>query len=174
MKIKKIIPVILLTILLTSCKKTQIEKPIKENYLSSNIETVEIYDMEYNEIKKLPRGTKVQELEKVETEEQNYIKIKLGEEEFLVKEENLNEKIVQEEELYVRTPCTLYETEDGKILSQLNKGDKLEIIGYNKLDENGKVDMYKIKNSNEEGLVYEKYLTQNEEEANKNYDNGYY
>ena len=174
MKIKKIIPVILLTILLSSCKKTQIENSIKENYLSSNVETVEIYDMEYNEIKKLPRGTKVQELEKIETEEQNYIKIILDEEEYLVKEENLNEKIVQEEEIYVRTPCALYENEEGKILSQLNKGDKLEIVGYNKLDETGRVDMYKIKKENNEGFVYEKYLTQEESEATKDYDNGYY
>ena len=174
MKIKKIITVILLTTLLTGCKEKIEEKPIIYNYLSSNTEKVMLYDMEYNEVKKLPRGTKVQELEKVETEEQAYIKIKIDEEEFLVKENNLNENIVQEKELFVRTPCTIYENEDGKILGQLNKTDKLEITGYNKIDESGKVDMYKIKIDDKTGYVYEKYLTQDETEAKKNYDNGSY
>jgi len=174
MKIKKIIPVILLTILLTGCKNKVEEKPIVYNYLSSNTEQVMLYDMEYNELKKLPRGTKVQELEKIETEEQTYIKIKIDEEEFLVKENNLNENIIQEKEIFVRTPCTIYENEDGKILGQLNKNDKVEITGYNKIDEFGKVDMYKIKVDDKEGYVYEKYLTQEEAEAQKNYDNGSY
>ena len=135
---------------------------------------VKLYDMNYTEIKELPRGTKVQELEKVQNENETYIKIKYEDQEYLVKEENLNEDIVQEKEIYVRTPSILYENEDGKILSQLKKGDKLEITGYDKLDVTGKVNMYKVKQDGIEGYVYEKYLNQNEQEALKNYDNGYY
>lgn len=171
MKVKKIITLLLLTILLSSCKKQIVEKTIKENYLSSNKQEVTLYDLEHNEIKKLPRGTKVEELDSVDEE---YIKIKINEEEYLVKKENLNENIVLEKEIYVRTPSILYEDENGKILGQLNKGEKLEIIGYDKIDESGKVNMYKIKYNEQEGFVYEKYLNQNEEEALKNYDNGYY
>ena len=171
MKVKKIITLLLLTILLSSCKNKPIEKPIKENYLSSNIKEITLYDLEHNEIKKLPRGTKVEELDSVDEE---YIKIKINEEEYLVKKENLNENIVLEKEIYVRTPSILYEDENGKILGQLNKGEKLEITGYDKIDESGKVNMYKIKYNEQEGFVYEKYLNQNEEEALKNYDNGYY
>lgn len=169
---KKIITVIMITILLTACKTVE-EKPIIENYLSSKNEMVKLYDLEFNEVKKLPRGTKVQELEKVQNEEETYVKIKIGEEEYLVKEKYLNEEIVQEKNIYVQTPCILYENEDGKILSQLNKGDNLEIIGYDKLEE-GKVNMYKVKINDKEGYVYEKYLDQSLEEAQKNYDNGYY
>ncbi len=171
MKIKKIITLLLLTTLLASCKKKVEEKPIKENYLSSNIQQVALYDLEYNEVKKLPRGTLVQELDSID---ENYIKIKINEEEYLVKKENLNENIIQETEIFVKTPCILYEDLEGKILSQLNKGDKLEITGYDKIDESGKVNMYKVKLQDKEGYVYEKYLNQNEEEALKNYDNGYY
>jgi len=171
MKVKKIITLLLLTILLSSCKKQIVEKTIKENYLSSNKQEVTLYDLEHNEIKKLPRGTKVEELDSVDEE---YIKIKINEEEYLVKKENLNENIVLEKEIYIRTPSILYEDENGKILGQLNKGEKLEIIGYDKIDESGKVNMYKIKYNEQEGFVYEKYLNQNEEEALKNYDNGYY
>lgn len=169
---KKIITVIMITILLTACKTVE-EKPIIENYLSSKNEMVRLYDMGFNEVKKLPRGTKVQELEKIQNEEETYVKIKIGEEEYLVKEKYLNEEIVQEKNIYVQTPCILYENEDGKILSQLNKGDNLEIIGYDKLEE-GKVNMYKVKINDKEGYVYEKYLDQNLEEAQKSYDNGYY
>ena len=171
MKIKKIITLLLLTILLTSCKNKTIEKRVVENYLSSDIQEVTLYDLEFNEVKKLPRGTKVQELDPVD---ETYIKIKLNEEEYLVKKENLNENIVQEKEIFVRTPCIIYEDLEGKILGQLNKGDKLEITGYDKIDETGKVFMYKVKYNEKEGFVYEKYLNQSEEEALKNYDNGYY
>lgn len=170
---KKILTILLILTFLTACTKKQ-EKPIKENYLSSNTIQVKLYDMNYTEIKELPRGTKVQELEKVQNENETYIKIKYEDQEYLVKEENLNEDIVQEKEIYVRTPSILYENEDGKILSQLKKGDKLEITGYDKLDVTGKVNMYKVKHDGIEGYVYEKYLNQNEQEALKNYDNGYY
>lgn len=170
---KKILTILLILTFLTACTKKQ-EKPIKENYLSSNTIQVKLYDMNYTEIKELPRGTKVQELEKVQNENETYIKIKYDDQEYLVKEENLNEEIVQEKEIYVRTPSILYENEDGKILSQLKKGDKLEITGYDKLDVTGKVNMYKVKHDGIEGYVYEKYLNQNEQEALKNYDNGYY
>ena len=170
---KKILTILLILTFLTACTKKQ-EKPIKENYLSSNTIQVKLYDMNYTEIKELPRGTKVQELEKVQNENETYVKIKYDDQEYLVKEENLNEEIVQEKEIYVRTPSILYENEDGKILSQLKKGDKLEITGYDKLDVTGKVNMYKVKQDGIEGYVYEKYLNQNEQEALKNYDNGYY
>lgn len=171
MKVKKIIVLLLLTILLSSCKNKLIEKTIKENYLSSNKQEVILYDLEHNESKKLPRGTKVEELDPVDEE---YIKIKINEEEYIVKKENLNENIVQEKEIFVRTPSIIYENQEGKILSQLNKGDKLEIIGYDKIDDSGKVNMYKVKYMDTKGFVYEKYLNQNAEEALKNYDNGYY
>ena len=166
---KRILTILLTTILLTACTKNK-ENQIKENYLSSNTPKVKIYDTNYNEIKELSRGTKVQELQ----QQDDYIKIKIENEEYLVKKENLNENIVQEKEIFVRTPCILYEDENGKILSHLKKGEKLEITGYDKINNNGKVNMYKIRTDDKEGYAYEKYLNQEEQEALKNYDNGYY
>ena len=61
---------------------------------------------------------------------------------------------------------------DGKILSYLTKGQKLEIIGYDFIKD-GNVNMYKVK-TEKVGYVYAKYLNQDEVEANKYYDNGYY
>lgn len=169
---KKKIFIIILLIILTGCTKKQ--EIIKENYLSSTEQNVELYDENYNKIKELTRGTKVIEKEKIENEDETYIKIIYEDQSYLVKEQNLNENIVQEKNIFVRTPCILYENEnDGKIISSINKGEQLEIIGYDKL-ENGKVNMYKVKHKDKEGYVYEKYLNQNEQEALKNYDNGYF
>ena len=160
---KIIIPLLLI---LTACSTKQ---EIKENYLAGTEPLVKLYNENYEQKKELPRGTKVQEL----TEKEEYIKIKYEDEELFIKKENLDEEIVKEKTIFVRTPCILYENEDGKIQTQLEKGTKLDIIGYDKI-ENGKVNMYKVKYNDEEGYVYEKYLNQNEEEALKNYNNGYY
>ena len=169
---KKIITILLITILFTGCKEKQ--KQIIENYLSSENQYVELYDTNFNKIKELPRGLKVIELEKIKKEEDIYIKIQYEQEEYLVKENNLNENIIQEKQIYVRTPCILYENEsDGKILSSIKKGEQLEIIGYDNITD-GKVNMYKVKYNNQEGYVYEKYLNKDEQEAIKNYDNGYF
>lgn len=169
---KKIITILLITILFTGCKEKQ--KQIIENYLSSENQYVELYDTNFNKIKELPRGLKVIELEKIKKEEDIYIKIQYEQEEYLVKENNLNENIIQEKQIYVRTPCILYENEsDGKILSSIKKGEQLEIIGYDSITD-GKVNMYKVKYNNQEGYVYEKYLNKDEQEAIKNYDNGYF
>ena len=169
---KKIITILLLTILITGCKKEKKEQII-ENYLSSTQEQVEIYDINFNKIKELPRGTKVIQLNNIEKDNQQYIKIKYEDQEYFVKQENINEQIIQEKTIFVRTPCILYEDENGKILSSIKKGEQLEIIGYDNI-KNGKVNMYKVKYNNQEGYVYEKYLKQDEEEALKNYDNGYF
>ena len=168
-----IILLLILVIILSNGKKPE-KKQIIENFLSSTCETVKMYDENYNEVMELPRGTKIQELEKVMTEEQTYIKIIYDNQTYLVKEENINEDIVKEKQMYVRTPTILYENEtDGKILSYLKKGEELQIIGYDKLNQ-GKVNMYKIKYNDQEGYVYEKYLKQDQQEALKNYDNGYF
>ena len=150
--------------------KNEQEKPIIENYLANNKPQVELYDEEFNKVLELPRGTKVIIKEDVQNEEQNYKKIEYENNTYLVKEENINEQIVLEKEIYVRTPCILYENEkDGKILSHLKKGEKLEITGYDYLKD-GNVNMYKVK----DGYAYAKYLDQDEIEANKYYDNGSY
>ena len=153
---KNKIIIIILTILLTGCKIK--EEIIKENYLSSDEQYVELYDINYNKIKELPRGTKVRELNEQKQEDEIYIKILYEDQEYLVKQNNLNENIIQEKNIFV---------------TWLNKGEKLEIIGYDKI-EDGIVNMYKVKYNDEEGYVYEKYLKQEEQEALKNYNNGYF
>ena len=86
----------------------------------------------------------------------------------LVKEEK---DVVKEEEMYVRTSLTLYEDIDSiSIKGLIKKGEKVEILGYNNLNEDGSVDVYKVKYNDQEGYVYGKYLVNNEEDSLKNYD----
>ena len=145
----------------------------KEGYVASSNVEVQIYDLEYNEKEKIIRGTKIKYNDKLIDEK--YYKL-VGKEAYILKEnvtENY-EETVTEKEKYVRTPVTIYKEKEGsKIESYAPKGTKLEIIGFDKLEE-GKVNKYKIKYNEVEGYVFAKYLVDTEELALANYDNGYY
>ena len=159
---------------------------IKDYYLSSNINTVPIYT--YNEETKkmedvndkIYRGTKVKSAyTKKVVDEKEYIEIKLDDKDYYIDElyltDNKND-VIKETKKYVRTSVTVYKNEtDSKIASFVKKGNELEIIGYDSYDESGIVNMYKIKNGDNEGWVYGKYLVDTEEEAKANYnENGVY
>ncbi len=166
--------------------KKNIKIITKNYYLSSNINTVEAYS--YNEETKLMedsedtlyRGMQVKSNDKMKTfDEINYVLVKLDDKEYYIKEENLTEdenKVVTETEKYVRTSVTIYKNEnDSKIASFIKKGNRLEILDYDYIDDKGLVNMYKIKNDNKEGWVYRKYLVDTEAEAKANYnENGVY
>ena len=144
-------------------------------YASSSELSIPLYDMSYNEVGQLKRGIKVTVLkDKIINNELEYYKINYEKKDYyvlskdLVSEEN---DIVQEKEMYVRTTLTLYENfNDIKIIGMINKGSKLEIIGYNYLEDDGSVNMYKVKYNDQEGYVYGKYLVNTQEAALTNYD----
>ena len=153
---------------------------IKDYYLGSKNPEVElyIYDNETDLMTKemvAYRGTMVTSNDKKKVvDEIEYTKIKFQEQEYYVLNDVLVEKVedcVQEIEKYVRTSVTVYKNEvDSKIESFVKKGNKLEILGYDKLDETGQVNMYNVKYQDIEGWVYEKYLVDNLEEAQTNYN----
>lgn len=154
---------------------------VKTAYLSSNEEMVEVYDLEYNE-SKLPRGSNVNLYEEeVKNEEKGttYNKIKYRGKEYLVNPENIvskHEESIKEKEVYVRTSLTSYESpNEVDIAGFYKKGTKLEVIGFDRIDEFGKVNMYKIKHGEKESYVYSKYVVDTLEEANAMYnENGTY
>lgn len=154
-----------------------------DKYLASSNNTVELYidtiDEDGNEIIKkideVSRGTKISTDEKTTTYENNtYTKIKYNNKDYYVLSTELVDKeneVVQEKQKFVRTSVTVYKNEqDSKIESFIKKGNSLEILGYDYLTEDGKVNMYKIKKENIEGWVYSKYLVDTEELANENYN----
>ncbi|MCI5678007.1 MAG: putative glycoside hydrolase [Candidatus Faecisoma sp.] len=149
---------------------------IKQNYkyLANNQSEITLYTLDYNETLQIARGTKVEIIESITNENKEYYKIKYNNTEYLVFKENVvnsEDDIILEKEMYVRTPVTIYESEDSiKILGMAKKGEKLDIVGYNKVNEDGSISMYKIKYNDIEGYVYGKYLVNNKELSLVNYD----
>jgi len=162
-------------------------KVIKFNdyYISSdtNQVTLYIYDEEseiMTNIDMIYRGTQVKSNDSVKNiGDINYIEIKIEEETYYIKEDQLvktKDEVVKETTKYVRTSVTVYKNEtESKIESFIKKGNKLDIIDYDYLDDEGNVNMYKIKMNDIEGWVYRKYLVDTEELAKENYnENGVY
>ena len=152
----------------------------KDYYIASN--TNEVVTYTYNEetkkmdeLDKITRGKKVTSHDKIKNiDEIDYYEVFEGEDSFYIKKDNLvTEKAntVTETEKYVRTSVTVYKNEkDSKISSFIKKGNKLEILDYDYVDDKGLVNMYKIKNGDKEGWVYRKYLVDTEEDAKANYN----
>ena len=151
----------------------------KDMYLASSDSVVDIFvideDGNFSVAEELVRGVKVVCLNnEIEKEEKKYTEIEYKDDTYYVFSDNLvfNENdVVLEETKYVRTSVTVYENEtDSKIESFIKKGNELEIIGYDKLLEDGEVNMYKIKSGDIEGWVYSKYLVDDMDSALANYN----
>ena len=153
-------------------------------YLAGDTNKVTTYVMdEDNNLKEsdeLVRGKKVIYSGKKTTKDDNeYLLIESDNKEYYVNAKQLVKNIkdvVLEKERYVRTSVTVYENEtDSKIASFIKKGNKLDITGYDKLLDDGNVNMYKIKYNDTEGYVYSKYLVNDKEAADSVYnENGVY
>lgn len=153
-------------------------------YLAGDTNKVVTYVMdEDNNLKEsdeLVRGKKVIYSGKKTTKDDNeYLLIESDNKEYYVNAKQLVKNIkdvVLEKERYVRTSVTVYENEtDSKIASFIKKGNKLDITGYDKLLDDGNVNMYKIKYNDTEGYVYSKYLVNDKESADSVYnENGVY
>ena len=153
-------------------------------YLAGDTNKVTTYIMdEDNSLKEnseLVRGKKViYSGKKVNMNDNEYLLIKFDNKEYYVNAKQLVKNVkdvVLEKERHVRTSVTVYENEtDSKIASFIKKGNKLDIIGYDKLFDDGNVNMYKIKYNDTEGYVYSKYLVNDKESADSVYnENGVY
>ena len=148
-------------------------------YLASSDKVVKLYIKDDNdnlkEDKDLVRGTKVSSYKDTITKDnKSYTKIDYDKSIYYVDSGSLvkdAKSAVLEKIKYVRTSVTVYQnSEDSKIESFIKKGNKLDVTDYDKLLEDGSVNMYKIKNDNIEGWVYGKYLVNDEEAANEVYN----
>lgn len=151
----------------------------KNMYVSSDNSEVLLYTLDeednLKEDKNIYRGTKVISTGKnITKEDKEYTSIKYEDKVYYINKDNLSSNIkdvVKEKERYVRTSVTVYENEkDSKIKSFIKKGNKLDIEGYDNLNDNGTVNMYKIKSGDTEGWVYSKYLTDTEDKAKEVYN----
>ena len=185
LKVKRIIIalILLIAIIIVLIKGVSFTKDkliVKEYYLSSDTNSIPIYSYDkeqntMNETKKIPRGTKVKSnQDSININDISYKEVSLKDEKFYVNDINLTEdkdKVVTETKKYVRTSVTVYKNEtDSKISSFIKKGNEIDITGYDKLDDDGNVEMYKIKKDDIEGWVYSKYLVDTKELAEQNYN----
>ena len=134
-----------------------LRKPIKkivskdiEGFVASDSISVKIYDEEFKESKDIIRGTKIKINDNEVTDENGkvYYKIKGGDMKGYILKDNFTKdinKAVLEKEMYVRTYVTVYKNIDNaEILSTIDKGEKLDILGFDKLLDDGTVNKYKI------------------------------
>ena len=140
------------------------------------------------EIGRLVRGSSVKKLLGTkEVDGIRYCKVENtgfeGAADLYMKEENLvlsTDKVVQETEVYVRTPVTIYDEMSGpSIASFAPKGTCLKVTGYDKMLPDGSVRMYKVEyeenDGTSEGYVYSKYLAETQKKADRIYKkNGIY
>lgn len=150
-----------------------------EMYVASSSLSIEIYDENYEEAMTLARGTKIIVDTKtiiVYNNKQEYYKMKYDNKEYYILKDNVVsslDKVAFEKEIYIRTSCTIYsDIESGAILGVAKKGEKYDVLGIDKVDNTGEVNLYKIKYNDKEGYIYRKYIVYNEEEALKKYDTG--
>ena len=153
-------------------------------YLASYDNLVKLYSLDeednLKESTSVKRGTKVISYDnKLLKDNVKYTKIEYDKNNYYVDSSLLvsrDRDVVLEKEKYVRTSVTVYKNEsDSKIESFIKKGNKIDIIGYDKLLDDGSVNMYEIKFNDTTGYVYGKYLTAGEEDALKVYnENGVY
>ena len=187
---KKVIFIVIALVIICSCgyifKDKIFNKEKKEiinevnMYVASKELSSDLYDLEYNKVDSIIRGTEVKTYEKDLTNDLNiedeniYLKISYKDSLYLMLKSDLVNKIdevVLEKELFVRTTTSVYENTDTvNLIGLINKGDKVNIIGYDKLLEDGSVSKYKISYNNTEGYVYAKYLVKTYDEAILNYD----
>lgn len=84
--------------------------------------------------------------------------------------------LVKEEDVYVRTPLTVYANEDDPtIATAMKKGSKMHVLDYDELLPTGAVNKYKVEYTDSlgesgEGYIYGKYVVGTEEEANEVYN----
>lgn len=169
--------IVVLAVLLLGKGKDIINK--EAMYLASSDKVVKLYiqddDGNLKEDKDLVRGTKVSSYKDTITKDnKSYTKIDYDKSIYYVDSGSLvkdAKSAVLEKVKYVRTSVTVYQnSEDSKIESFIKKGNKIDVTDYDKLLEDGSVNMYKIKNDNTEGWVYGKYLVNDEETTNEVYN----
>ena len=153
------------------------KKKTEVRYLASDNLKISLQDKDGNNTKDIVRGTKVAYF--INQDDGEIAKIRIDDDEYFLNKKYLVNDIkdtVLEKEVYVRTSYNLNkDLESVDLLTLAKKGDKLEIIGFDKLDNDGKVNMYKVKYNDVEGYFYQKYTERTLEEAKVNYDfNGAY
>ena len=161
---KTISYIVLVFLVATGCffiLKGYLDIKYKKAYIASNYQQVVVYDEQFDEIITLPRGTEIRYLNRiVNYQNKQFYQIKYNFDNYYIETKNITtskQKIVLEEILYLRSTSTLY-NDEKEIITLINKGEAVEVIGFKNLSSDGSVLMYKVKYQNYVGYLYSKYL----------------
>ncbi len=139
-------------------------------YLAGETNKIVLYDDEYVKQNEENRGKSI--LVYSETLDDEYVKIKIDNKNYYVTKASLvksKNDVVTKENLFVRTQTTMYD-DNINISTILKKGTKVNIIGFDEIDESGNVVNYKVKYNSNEGYINNKYLVDTKELSLENYD----
>ena len=170
-----LLALVIIIVLFTTKLINNLFSPSETMYISSTTNQIDLYDENLKPASTIYRGTKV-EIDQNNTLKDNkeYIKLQIDKKTYYINRENLvkaKEKIVQEEKIYIRTATVLLkEPTSIDIVSNLPKTTELQVISYDKIDEQGNINMYKVKYKNQEGYVYGKYTVLNQAQSQEKYN----
>ena len=180
MKTRYIYPILLVTLLLASCKqdKTDIIEP---RFIASDRPYATLYSIDeetgvVSVVDSVLRGSKVEVIVNAKYKSNKIVylplKARKGPKRYAMLPNLSTDSLalVLEKQLYVRTPASvLADTASSAIAGQVEKGRQVSIVGYDKLQADGTVHRYKIQVSDTLGYVYSKYLVPTQEEALSRY-----
>ena len=187
---------IVLSVGLTSCGGNTPKEASVPKYTASDTTDVAVYELTENEETKeleatqvftIPRGMQVNVFPTpVVAGEINYLRLEEeapsveSDEEppvhYFLETDLVDDQAetVRETARFVRTSVTVYENPDTPdIASFFKKGTALEVTGFDKINDDGSVEMYKVKSGETEGYVFSKYLVATQEEADAVYTEYY-
>ena len=154
-------------------KVSEAERLVRGTQVKRYADKVEIDGVKYVRVDKTLPGTSLTEgTESTEDKED-------GRDALYVNEDNLvssPDDIVQEKEVYVRTPVTIYSEETGPAIESFApKGSRLEVTGFDKIRPDGYINKYQVKYTNDDGdsvkgYVYGKYMVDSQEKADAVYN----
>lgn len=191
--IKILITVLVLALTSVTIVNTPVDGPDTKAYVAAEVPKVETYVLDdQGQLKQkgdVARGTEVVvtgQTAKIEAKGKDSTKtdldlvmVRTKDKVFYINEELLTDKpdkIVREKNIYVRTPATVYQEKTGvDIAGFAPKGKALLVIDFDKVNQDGIVNKYRVKGGDASGWVYGKYMVENQEKADAPYnENGEY
>ncbi|MDD4036016.1 MAG: putative glycoside hydrolase [Bacilli bacterium] len=153
----------------------------QEMFLASDINNVSLFNEALEEVNLVPRGDLVKVNKDVELKDETgrvFYKVFINKNEYYVLNDNLvddSSEVIREKKIYVRTPIDLLkDINTGQILTLATKGEELEVIGFDEVNEDGTVNYYKVNKDGSIGFIYSKYITFDYESSIKHYEPGKY
>ena len=150
-----------------------------EAYIAAPRETAEIRDETGSVIAARVRGQSVTYVvEDEDPDRPGMVRLDWGEDGFAwIAKENLTDdlsEVVTLDTVYVRTPINLTDRSGAEVGALAEKGQALEVTGYDGLGQDGSVARYRVRLGEEEGYVRAGYLTYGQDEALAQYDEEHY